>query len=126
MMYLICLQFILQDKETGEILSCGTSISKGRRSAHVFEMGISVLKKAWRRGIATKVMQEMMKRSRELGAEILILEVVDANHGARQLYRKLGFEEEARLRKVFKTIKGVYHDEIVMVYSYQDSDDTAT
>lgn len=59
-----------------------------------------------------------MVKSRQLGAEQLRLEVVEANQGAIRLYQKLGFEEEGRNRKTFRAKSGVYYDEIVMVYFY--------
>ena len=48
-------------------------------------------------------------------SEKIALAVVAENEGAICLYRELGFKDEGRLKRAFKSSPGgVYHDEVLM------------
>jgi ribosomal-protein-alanine acetyltransferase len=54
---------------------------------------IVVAKKSRRRGLATLLLNELVGHARSQNANAIFLEVRESNHGARALYRKMGFEE---------------------------------
>jgi len=49
-----------------------------------------------RQGIATNLIQELVRRARTSGATSVLLEVRESNLAARRLYEKLGFSERGR------------------------------
>ena len=63
---------------------------------------IAVTGAARRRGLATRLMGELMERARTAGAEQIFLEVRESNHAARALYEKWAFEPSGR-RKAYYT-----------------------
>lgn len=76
----------------GDRIVADASISPlPRRMCHRGEVGISVVKSHWRRGIATRLMEALISFAREAGFEILNLEVRSDNAPARRLYEKFGF-----------------------------------
>jgi ribosomal-protein-alanine acetyltransferase len=54
---------------------------------------VVVAKKSRRRGLATLLLNELVEHARSENANAIFLEVRESNHGARALYRKMGFEE---------------------------------
>ncbi|MBU1220633.1 GNAT family N-acetyltransferase [Myxococcota bacterium] len=68
------------------------------RRAHVAEMGISVLKKNWRKRIGFSMMQEVINWAQaNTRLSKLSLRVHEQNLGAIALYKKLGFKIEGTL-----------------------------
>lgn len=66
-----------------------------------------------RRGIAVRLMQFVIERSRQDGLDAVWLEVRSGNHAAITLYRGLGF-------KTVDCRKGYYHDgEDALIMTYQ-------
>ena len=55
-----------------------------------------------RRGIANKLLCELMRRAQSENASAILLEVRDANRPARRLYEKNGFREAGRRRAYYK------------------------
>jgi RimJ/RimL family protein N-acetyltransferase len=86
-----------------------------RRTAHHGVFGISV-HADWRgRGIGTALITSLLDwAAAEPRIEKVCLGVFDANHGARALYRRLGFVEEGRTVRCFKYPDGRYADDIPM------------
>jgi len=69
------------------------------RTNHVGTMSVAVLRRHWRRGVASRLMRTAMEWARDGGAlHKLTLQVHASNHAARELYRHLGFVEEGLLR----------------------------
>ena len=58
-----------------------------------------------RRGVGRAIMEEMICRAKELGVEILTLEVRESNSPAQALYRKLGFEVVGRRKGYYEKPK---------------------
>jgi ribosomal-protein-alanine N-acetyltransferase len=75
--------------------------------AHMLEQeweiqNIAVTGGARRRGLATRLMGELMERARAAGAERIFLEVRESNHAARALYEKWAFEPSGRRKAYYK------------------------
>lgn len=61
---------------------------------------IVVAPESRRRGIASQLLESLVRNVRGRGAEKILLEVRESNAAARSLYRKLGFKETGR-RKIY-------------------------
>jgi [ribosomal protein S18]-alanine N-acetyltransferase len=55
-----------------------------------------------RRGIATKLIQELVQQAHTSGATSVLLEVRESNLAARGLYEKLGFSERGRRSNYYR------------------------
>ena len=108
---------------SGSVIAVGSCLSKGRRSAHVYEFGISVRIGHWGKGVGTSLMSRIIAESRmRFGAEKISLAVLASNSRARTMYERFGFVTEGRLSRGFKFPDGRYEDEIVMGYVFPESD----
>ncbi len=56
-----------------------------------------------RRGFATMLLQELLRRAREANGESLFLEVRESNQLARALYEKLGFLQSGRRKAYYQS-----------------------
>jgi ribosomal protein S18 acetylase RimI-like enzyme len=92
----------------------GGEIAKHRgHMSHVGTLGIAV-KNGYRRiGIATKLIETLIREGKRQGLKLIILDVYENNHHARALYRKLGFKEVGKVPKAVFW-KGKYVGEIRM------------
>ncbi len=80
---------------------CGFVI--GRALGEEWELeNIAVAGPARRRGLATRLVGELLDRARRAGARSVFLEVRESNHAARALYEKWAFLESGR-RKGYYT-----------------------
>ena len=96
--------------ESGEIVGSVTIRAQSReRMAHRWELGITVLRSHWGRGVGSGLMELAIAFARENGGEVISLEVLTDNHRAKALYRKFGFETFGVYRKFFR-IDGEYFD----------------
>lgn len=91
------------------------SIARNQRpySHHVAEVGLMVASNHRRRGIGSALMEEAFEWARASGITKVELEVFPHNEPAIALYRKLGFEEEGRLRGRYR-IGGQEVDAVLM------------
>ena len=55
-----------------------------------------------REGIGRRLLEELMSRARENGADALFLEVRESNTAARSLYEQVGFEPTGRRKSYYK------------------------
>ena len=83
------------------------------RSKHVGVLGIALKDGCREIGIGTELMKEAETQSKQLGLEILNLEVFATNDRAKHVYEKLGYREVGAWPKVIKK-DGVYIDGILM------------
>jgi len=83
------------------------------RSRHLGVLGISVMDGYRGMGIGTEMMREAEAQARELGIEVITLEVFATNDRALRVYLKLGYEIVGRIPKAVKR-DGVYIDSVVM------------
>lgn len=97
-----------------EIVSVG-NIRVGRgRTSHYGELGITVRKPWWGRGIGRRMMTELHRAAREGALEQVILWVAADNHRAVALYKSLGYREIGRFPRMMKLEDGSYKDGILM------------
>jgi RimJ/RimL family protein N-acetyltransferase len=101
--------------EVGGRLVGGASFQRGRwtKSMHTAELGVALLPEARGRGIGEALMREGIEWARGEGIRKLKLGVFATNERAIALYRKLGFQEEARLKDEVM-LDGRPVDEILM------------
>lgn len=83
---------------------CGMmNLSRGRwpKNSHVAEFGMSCLPECRRIGLGAALLAQGIEWARDGGVRKLALEVFASNEAAISLYRKMGFEVEARLKGEF-------------------------
>ena len=74
-----------------------------RNVDHEWELeNIAVANAVRRRGLATKLLQELLRRARTVNGESVFLEVRESNQLARALYEKLGFVQSGRRRAYYQ------------------------
>ena len=87
----------------GEIVGNASINGSNRpRFSHRYNLAITVRKSHWGRGIGTALMERLIAFAREIGAEVVSLEVRSDNDRAIALYRKFCFETFGTYRKFFK------------------------
>lgn len=94
------LRSVLEDKHSvcyvvlkdGKIIGDGSLSVMPRRMSHRAELGISVVKAEWGKGIGGMLMEKLIAFARSNGIEIVNLEVRSDNKRAIQLYEKYGFK----------------------------------
>jgi RimJ/RimL family protein N-acetyltransferase len=106
----------VEGRPGGEVLGsllfrCGDR----RKTRHQGMFGIAV-RASWRgRGIGTGLVECLLDWAvANEQIEKVCLGVFDGNEGARALYRRLGFVEEGRIARHFRTAQGQYADDILM------------
>lgn len=72
------------------------------RFSHRYELALTVRKSHWGKGIGTALMEQLITFAKEIGAEVISLEVRSDNDRAIALYKKFGFETFGTYRKFFK------------------------
>ncbi len=81
---------------------------------HRCEFTIGVLKQHWGKGIAGKMMMEIIKLATNLNYEQIDLVVLKSNTRAIELYNSFGFEITGEIKHSFKMADGSYEDGIFM------------
>jgi len=89
-------------KEEGKIVGNADVTKLSGRESHVGKLGIGVRSGYRRIGIATKLVEILIRQAKKERLKIILLAVYENNLPAIALYRKLGFKEVGR------TPKGVY------------------
>ena len=64
---------------------------------------VAVFEKHRNKGVASGIINTMLKKAKDRGAEVAFLEVSSANAGALALYRKLGFKEIGERKNYYKS-----------------------
>ncbi|WP_346936610.1 GNAT family N-acetyltransferase [Clostridium sp.] len=92
-----------------------TTLQKGstKRTSHVADFGITILREYSGLKIGTLLMEEIIKWCKENQVEKIELEVFEENTPAITLYKKFGFIEEGRKNKNIK-IKGEYKNTLLL------------
>ena len=90
-----------------------TNKKQGKRSHHVFILGLIVSRAHWRRGIGRAVMDHLISASADLGAKKIFLDFNANNVGAQRMYEGLGFVYEGR-KKDHLIIDGEFVDLVQM------------
>ena len=102
--------FLIAECDCEIVGSCYLSSYSKERLAHRAEIGLSVKKDNWGKGIGTQFMEKLLDFARNVAqVEIVSLEVRSDNVRAIGLYRKFGFEKVGNF-KGFMKIHGEYVD----------------
>lgn len=97
-----------------EVVSiCDFTGGKRPRIKHTGELGLSVRKKYWRKGIGAAMMQYLIEWADNNGIRKLNLRVREDNLGAITLYEKMGFLHEGRITREFY-IRGSFFSSLHM------------
>lgn len=96
-----------------EIVGDGSLSGLPRRMSHRADLGITVRKSYWNKGIGSMLMQKLIDYAKDHGIEIINLEVRSDNAGAIHLYQKYGFQKIGTSPAYFK-IDNSYHDFDIM------------
>ncbi len=86
-------RIMLVAKEGGKPVAVGTLERLPRRMDHRGELGISVIKDCWNKGIGSQIMKNLLAFAKENGFEIVDLQVRSDNCSAIHLYEKYGFRK---------------------------------
>ena len=101
---------MLLAKTDSEIVGvCQMTGFNRERIAHRGEIAISVKKAYWGRGVGSRMMEALLSFAKEIGLDVVSLEVRSDNLKAISLYKKYGFESFGTFKKFFK-INGRYYD----------------
>ena len=93
----------------GTIVADGSLHRLPRRMSHRAEIGVSVIKECWGRGVGSALMEEMLAFAKQRGIRQLNLQVRSDNARAIRLYEKFGFRKLCVFPGFFK-IDGQYID----------------
>ena len=88
-----CDEIMLVAKENGKIVGDASLSRLPRRMNHRGDLGISVLKEYWNKGIGSQLLLEIIKFAKENSFEIIDLQVRSDNVSAIHLYEKFGFKK---------------------------------
>jgi len=108
--------------EINEKIVGSTTLQRGstKRTSHVVDFGITILREYSGLKIGTLLMEEVIKWCKENQVEKIELEVFEENTPAIELYKKFGFIEEGRKNKNIK-IKGEYKNTLLLAKFLKDS-----
>lgn len=88
--------------KNGEIIGDGGLTGLPRRMSHRAEMGLSVVKAEWNKGIGSMILNKLIEYARQNEIEIIDPEVRSDNAGAIHLYEKYGFKHAGTRPAYFK------------------------
>jgi RimJ/RimL family protein N-acetyltransferase len=92
---------------------CGIKGHKSPKTKHNVDLGISILKEYWNKGLGTLLMEHTINYARITGLiKNIFLEVREDNDFAIKLYEKMGFKKVGVMPdKIY--LEGKYYDEII-------------
>jgi len=93
------------DKTSGFIIG---AIYVGRNALNGHILTLDVIPECQRKGIGTRLLQELERIFREKGVAIVRLEVREDNVPALKLYRKFGYRRVGKLRNYYGAAHGLY------------------
>lgn len=97
----------------GEIIGDASLKELPRRMSHRAEMGLSVIKAEWNKGIGSMLLDKMIEYARQNDIELIHLEVRSDNAGAIHLYEKYGFKHIGTIPAFFKIGNSYFDFEIM-------------
>lgn len=109
-----CDAIMLIAKESGKIVGDASLSRLPRRMKHRGDLGVSVLKEYWNRGIGSQLLLEIIQFAKQNAFEGIDLQVRSDNRSAIHLYEKFGFQKIGTHPAFFK-IDG---EEIAFDYMY--------
>lgn len=88
-----CDEIMLIAKENGKIVGNASLSRLPRRMRHRGDLGVSVLKECWNRGIGRQLLREIINFAKEHSFEVIDLQVRSDNLSAIHLYETFGFRK---------------------------------
>ena len=88
-----CDAIMLIAKENGKIIGNASLSRLPRRMKHRGDLGVSVLKECWNKGIGSQLLREIINFAKENSFEVIDLQVRSDNLSAIHLYKKFGFKK---------------------------------
>ena len=88
-----CDAIMLIAKENGKIIGNASLSRFPRRMKHRGDLGVSVLKECWNKGIGSQLLREIINFAKENSFEVIDLQVRSDNLSAIHLYKKFGFKK---------------------------------
>ena len=85
-----CDNIMLLAKEDGRIIGDASLSRMPRRMSHRGDLGVSVVKSHWNRGVGGRLIAEILRFAKENGMEVIDLQVRSDNAAAIHLYEKFG------------------------------------
>lgn len=82
--------------------------------SHVGEIRLVVERAQQQKGLGTELAREIVRIAVNRGLDKMIFQMADGQVGARKAFEKLGFKQEAVLKRHVKDIRGRYGDLIIM------------
>lgn len=106
---------LLSEDEEGITGLCSlTPAGPHLRVAHRSTVAISLISRAWGKGLGTAMLRELLSFAKEYGYKQAELEVVEGNDTAIALYKKLGFVPYGTRPNTMKYKDGSFRNEILM------------
>ncbi len=96
-------------KEEGRIVGSASLSRLPRRMSHRSDLGVTVIKDCWNRGIGSMLLGAVIDFAKENSVEFIELQVRSDNLAAIHLYEKFGFKKICTYPDFFK-IDGRYFD----------------
>ena len=88
-----CDNIMLLAKADGEIIGDASLSRLSRRMAHRGDLGISVVREHWNKGVGAALLEEIISFARENEFAVIDLQVRSDNAAAVHLYEKFGFSK---------------------------------
>ena len=88
--------------DEGRIVGDGSLELGVRRISHSAELGISVIKEYWGKGVGSTIMELLIKEAKDRGVTKINLKVRADNQRAKGLYKKFGFVKEGYTTRMLK------------------------
>lgn len=86
----------------GRLIGTGFLGGMDRRMKHRARLAVSILKAEWNQGTGSAMMEKLIDIAKEMGIEIIELEVRCDNKRAIHLYEKFGFEKHGTFPAFFR------------------------
>lgn len=103
--------------ESGTIVADATLHRRSRGwTSHVGKVRVVVDQAFREKGLASKLVQELINISENTGLEKLVVEIMDSQETAKKAFERLGFKEEAKLSNYVKDLSGKRHDVAILVH----------
>jgi len=103
---------VLNDKIVAHCDIC--RVSSRARLLHRCELGVGTLKKHWGKGIAGKLLVEIIAIAKQMNYEQIDLNVITSNKPAIKLYKSFGFRKTGYIKNALKYANGSYADGLQM------------
>ena len=86
----------------GKMIGTGFLSGMNKRMKHRSRLAVSVLKSEWNKGVGSAIIEKLIDFAKEIGLEIIELEVRSDNNRAIHLYEKYGFKHIGTSPAFFK------------------------